>query len=123
MKIIIDNSSSTPIYEQVKKQIKEQIIDGTLKSGEKLTSIRTLAKDLGISIMTIKKSYDELENEGFIELVQGKGAYVLEKNIDFAREIKQKEVEEYISKIVDISRQYSISKEEILKIFEYIYEE
>ncbi|MGO3017560.1 MAG: GntR family transcriptional regulator [Anaerococcus sp.] len=122
MKIIIDNKSSIPIYEQIINQIKQDIIEENVKSGEKLTSIRSLAKDLGISIMTVKKSYDQLEKEGFIKSVQGKGSYVLEKNQNFVKEEKLKEIERYISKIVDISSLYQINKEEILEIFEYIYE-
>lgn len=122
MKIIIDNKSSIPIYEQIIKQIKEDIMEEKIKSGEKLISIRSLAKDLGISIMTVKKSYDQLEKEGFIKSVQGKGSYVLEKNQNFVKEEKLKEIERYISKIIDISSQYEINKEEILEIFEYMYE-
>jgi len=122
MKIIIDNKSSIPIYEQIVNQIKEGIIEENIKSGEKLISIRSLAKDLGISIMTVKKSYDQLEKEGFIKSVQGKGSYVLEKNQNFVKEEKLKEIERYISKIIDISSQYEIKKEEILETFEYMYE-
>ncbi|MDO4662789.1 MAG: GntR family transcriptional regulator [Tissierellia bacterium] len=122
MKIIIDNKSMIPIYEQIENQIKEQIINGTLKSGEKLTSIRALAKDLGISIMTVKKSYDALESSGFVKSVQGKGSYIMGKNKSFLKEEKQKEIENYISKIVDISNEYDISKKEILETFEYIFE-
>lgn len=122
MKIIIDNKSSIPIYEQIINQIKEGIIEENIKSGEKLISIRSLAKDLGISIMTVKKSYDQLEKEGFIKSVQGKGSYVLEKNQNFVKEEKLKEIERYISKIIDISSQYEIKKEEILETFEYMYE-
>ena len=122
MKIIIDNKSMIPIYEQIENQIKEQIINGNLKSGEKLTSIRALAKDLGISIMTVKKSYDELEASGFVKSVQGKGSYIMGKNKSFLKEEKQKEIENYISKIVDISNEYDISKKEILETFEYMFE-
>lgn len=122
MKIIIDNKSSIPIYEQIVNQIKEGIIEENIKSGEKLISIRSLAKDLGISIMTVKKSYDQLEKEGFIKSVQGKGSYVLEKNQNFVKEEKLKEIERYISKIIDISSQYEIKKEEVLETFEYMYE-
>lgn len=123
MKIIIDNSSSTPIYEQIKNQIREQIIEGSLSGGEQLPSIRALAKDLGISIMTVKKSYDELEAAGFMESVQGKGSYVLEKNPGLEKEVKQREVEDYIQKIVDISQRYGISKNEIYEVFEYMFDE
>src|SRR5699024_8212595 len=122
MKIIIDNKSSIPIYEQIVNQIKEGIIEENIKNEEKLNSIRSLAKELSIYIMTVKKSYDQLEKEGFIKSVQGKGSYVLEKNQNFVKEEKLKEIERYISKIIDISSQYEIKKEEILETFEYMYE-
>lgn len=121
MKIIISNSSSVPIYEQIKKAIISQIIDGELESDEPLPSIRNLAKDISISVMTIKKAYDELESEGYIRTIQGKGSFVSPKNLELAREQKQKEIEEYMFRIIEIAKCYSISKEEIMDLFEYIY--
>ena len=99
MNLIISNASSIPIYEQIKKQIINEIITGTLEEDEILPSIRTLAKDIHISVMTIKKAYDELEEEGYIKTIQGKGSFVLPKNLDFIKEQKQKEIEEHINKI------------------------
>lgn len=121
MKIIISNNSSVPIYEQIKNMIKDQILSGELESDSPLPSIRMLAKDIRISVMTIKKAYDELEEEGFIVTRQGKGSFVAPTNLEFLKEQKQKEIEEYINKIVDISTQYQIGKEEILDLFEFLY--
>lgn len=121
MKIIISNSSSIPIYEQIKKQIINQIISDELNEGDSISSIRSLANDIKISIMTIKKAYDELENEGYIKSVQGKGTFVAPKNIELARERANKDIEEHISKIIDISNKFNISKGEILDLFEFVY--
>ena len=110
MKIIISNSSSIPIYEQIKNQIISQIISGELQEGEMIPSIRLLAKEIKISIMTIKKAYDELENEGYIKSVQGKGTFVAPKNTELAKERANKEIEEHISKIIEISNKFNITK-------------
>ena len=121
MKIIISNNSYTPIFEQVKNAIITQILSDELTEDEPLPSIRSLAQDLRISVMTVKKAYDELESEGYIITKQGKGSFVAPKNTELSKEQKQKEIEEYISKIVDISKNYNISKEEILETFDYMY--
>ena len=99
MKMIISNSSSVPIYEQIKQSIINQILDGELREDELLPSIRVLAQDIKISAMTIKKAYDELENEGYIKSVQGKGTFIAPKNTLLARERANKDIEDYISKI------------------------
>ena len=121
MKIIISNNSYTPIFEQIKNTFINQIISGELTENELLPSIRSLAQDLRISVMTVKKAYDVLEKEGYILTRQGKGSFVAPINLELAKEQKQKEIEDYISKIVDISKNYSIDKQEILKIFEFMY--
>lgn len=121
MKIIISNSSSIPIYEQIKNQIINQIISDELKEGDSIPSIRSLANDIKISVMTIKKAYDELESEGYIYSVQGKGTFVAPKNTELAKERANKEIEEHISKIIDISNKFNITKKEILDLFEFIY--
>lgn len=123
MKIIISNSSSTPIYEQIKNTIISQIMTDELSSGEILPSIRTLAKDIKISVMTIKKAYDELEIEGYIKTVPGKGSFVSEKSTNLLKESANKEIEKHLSKIIEISKKYNINKEEILETFEYLYKE
>ena len=121
MKIIISNSSSTPIYEQIKIQIINQIMSGELNEGDIIPSIRSLALDIKISVMTVKKAYDELGEEGYIKSVQGKGTFVAPKNMELVREQANKDIENYILKIIEISNKFNISKEEILGLFEYIY--
>ena len=121
MKMIISNSSSVPIYEQIKNSIIEQIMNDELKEDEMIPSIRNLAQDIKISVMTIKKAYDELETEGYIISRQGKGTFVAPKNTERAKDKAQKDIEEYISKIVDISLKFDISKEEIIDIFNLFY--
>ena len=121
MKMIISNSSSVPIYEQIKNSIIEQIMNDELKEDEMIPSIRNLAQDIKISVMTIKKAYDELEREGYIISRQGKGTFVAPKNTELAKDKAQKDIEEYISKIVDISSKFNISKEEIIDVFNLFY--
>lgn len=121
MKMIISNSSSVPIYEQIKNSIIEQIINDELKEDEAIPSIRNLAADIKISVMTIKKAYDELEEEGYIISRQGKGTFVAPKNTELAKEKAQKDIEDYIAKIVDISTKYDIKKEEIIDAFNLFY--
>ena len=121
MKLIISNSQSIPIYEQIKNQIINQIISDELNEGDTIPSIRTLAKDIKISVMTVKKAYDELEKEGYIISVQGKGTFVAQKNKEIMREQANKDIEKYIFKIIEISSKYNIKEEEIIDLFKYIY--
>lgn len=123
MKMIISNSSSAPIYEQIKQSIINQILDGELREDELLPSIRVLAQDKKISAMTIKKAYDELEKEGYLKSIQGKGTFVAPKNTELAREQAQKDIEKYIEKIVDISNRFEIDEKDVIEIFKMIYEE
>lgn len=123
MKMIISNSSSVPIYEQIKKSIVNQILDGELKEDELLPSIRVLAGDIKISAMTIKKAYDELEKEGYLKSIQGKGTFVAPKNTGIAKEQAQKDIEKYIEKIVAISNRFEIDKKDVIEMFKIIYEE
>lgn len=123
MNIIISNSSSIPIYEQIKQHIINQILTGKLKENEMLPSIRSLAKDIRISVMTIKKAYDELEQEGFIVTRHGKGSFVATKNFSLAREQKIKEIEEHLNCVVEISKCYEIDKKDVIDVLEYLYGE
>jgi len=123
MKMIISNSSPVPIYEQIKQSIINQILDGELKEDELLPSIRVLAGDIKISAMTIKKAYDELERQGYLKSIQGKGTFVAPKNTGLAKEQAQKDIESYIEKIVDISNRFEIDKNEVIEMFKMIYEE
>lgn len=122
MKIIISNNSSVPIYEQIKQTIINQIISGEIEENEMLPSIRILARDIKISVMTIKKAYDELEKEGYIVTRQGKGSFVAPKNLEIIKEQIQKEIEEHITKIIELSEKCNISKKEIIDLLEFMME-
>ncbi len=121
MKMIISNSSSVPIYQQIKNCIIDQIMNGDLSEDEPIPSIRNLARDIKISVMTIKKAYDELEQEGYIISRQGKGSYVAPKNTELAKEKAQKDIEEHISRILQIAESFDIGKKEILDVFELMF--
>ena len=120
MQIIISNSSPTPIYEQIKDEIIDQIRNGDLKENESLPSIRVLAKDIKISIMTIKKAYDELEKDGYITQVQGKGTYIKKQNQELIRENAKLEIEDYFGKVLGIARNYNIDTEEIITLIKIL---
>ena len=123
MNIIISNNSSVPIYEQIKNAIKDAIISNELKEEEMLPSVRNLANDLKISFLTVKKAYDELEQEEFIKTVQGKGSFVTPKNLEIIKEekLKEKEIQDYIEKIYNISKIANISEDEIKELFNMIF--
>ena len=123
MNIYIDNKSGTPIYDQIYTQIKNQIISGDLKEDELLPSIRNLAKDLRISVITTKRAYDELERDGFIYTLPAKGCFVAPKNVELLREENLKKMEELIQEIVRLAASCNISKEELMEIFRINLEE
>lgn len=123
IKIIISNSSSTPIYEQIKNAIISQIMNGELKEDENIPSIRSLAQDIRISVMTIKKAYDELEQEGYIITRQGKGSFVAPKNTELAKEQAKKDIEKHISQIIVIANKFDISNKDILDLFKFLMED
>ena len=123
MKIIINNSSMVPIYTQIIQQVKAQIASGTLKENDALPSVRTMSSDLKISALTVKKAYDELENEGFVVTVHGKGTYVSGSNSEYIRENQVREVEEDIRKIFEKAAQYDISVEDLKEMFEMMADE
>ena len=123
MNIVISNSSTLPIYEQLKDAIKQAIFSNVLKEGEILPSVRNLANDLKISFLTVKRAYDELEKEGYIKTVQGKGSFVAPKNLELIKEEKLKEIQEHVEKIHEISKISNISEEEIIEIFNLIFKE
>ncbi len=123
MNIIISNSSGNPIYEQIAMQIKSMIMAGTLKPHETLPSIRLLAKELRISVITTKRAYEDLERDGFIETVAGKGSYVAEHNLDFIKEERLRIVEEYLQKAARIAKESGIEACELIQILEIIYME
>ena len=123
MLILIDNKSGLPIYDQIFTQIKGHILSGELKTDEPLPSIRGLAKDLRISVITTKRAYDELEAAGFLYTVAGKGCFVAEKNLDLLREQQLREVEEYLSKAAEAGKRCGLGKDELKKLFSILLEE
>ncbi len=123
MKIIISNSDGTPIYSQIYDSIKSAIIRGEIDSNSPLPSIRSLAKDLKISVITTKRAYDDLERDGFIYTLAGKGSFVAQKNKQMMREAAIKEIEESIAKAAKLARSISLSKDEIIEIFDIFYDE
>lgn len=123
MNILIDNKSGEPIYNQIYSQIRSQVISGEMKENELLPSIRGLAKDLRISFLTTKHAYDELEKEGFIYTVQGKGCYVAPKNVELIREENLKKIEEHIEQIAQLAAYGNISKAEILEMISFSLED
>jgi GntR family transcriptional regulator len=123
VKIIINNSSMQPIYEQAVVQIKGLIIDGQLKEGEPLPSVRSLAKELRVSALTVKKSYDVLEQEGFVITVHGKGSFVACTNQGLLLEEKRKEVELDLETAIRKGRSCGMSDEDIIEMFRIILED
>lgn len=109
MLVFIDNKSGVPIYEQIYAQIKEQIISGAVCENEPLPSIRSLAKDLHISVITTKRAYDELEKEGFIYMVAGKGCFIAPKNVELLRENNLRIIEEHLNEVIKLSKSCSLS--------------
>ncbi len=123
MNIIISNSSSIPIYEQIKTAIKQAIFSNELKEEDMLPSVRSMANDLKISFLTVKRAYDELEEEGYIKTVQGKGSFVAPKNLELIKEEKLREIQELIERIYDISKISNITEDEIKELFKIIFNE
>lgn len=122
MKIIIKNGSPVPIYEQIKNAIRDEILSEKLLAGEKLPSVRAMARELGISILTVKKAYDELESEGFIESRQGLGTFVGKEDPNLRLEEKQKKLEESLLAAIRISNDIEMEKDDLIELLEYLYE-
>ena len=122
MDIIISNSSGKPIYEQICSQIKEMVMNGTLKAGDSLPSMRTLAQNLRISIITTKRAYEELEKDGFIESFTGKGGFVKAQNQELMREEGLKQIEEYFRLSCEKAKMLNVSMEELSELLTIIYE-
>ena len=122
MNLIISNASVKPIYEQIYTQVKNCIISGELSPGDALPSIRALAKDLRISVITTTRAYDELERDGFIDRVPGKGCYVAEKNLELVREAHLKQIEEHMTEIVTLAAGCSLSEEDTVRMLRLIWE-
>ena len=123
MKIIINHSSMIPIYEQIVEQVKALIRNGKLKENDNLPSVRSLAKELKISALTVKKAYDNLENEGFTVTIHGKGTFVLAVNKEIFLEEAKKEIEEYLEKALQKAKQSGVSHKEVKELLELLMEE
>jgi GntR family transcriptional regulator len=123
MNIVIANTGDEPIYEQIKRQIKNQIIGGLLKEGELLPSIRRLAAELQISVITTKRAYDDLEAEGFVETAVGRGTYVARQREDFLHEKKLKIVEELLVQAVRQAKEFGLGQKEVATMLRLLFEE
>lgn len=123
MEIIISNSSKKPIYEQITDQLKQQMMSGYLKEGDPLPSMRALARDLHISVITTKRAYEDLERDGFIETVVGKGSFVASHNSHLLKEEQQRQIETYLTKAVSLSKSCGISYDELTEILNVLYHE
>ena len=121
MDIIISNSSGKPIYEQIADQVKEQIMAGALAAGDALPSMRLLAKELRISVITTKRAYEELERDGFLENVPGKGCFVAPQNRELLREAQLRRAEEFLAQAVEEARKGGITLEELDEMLAILY--
>jgi GntR family transcriptional regulator len=123
MEIIISNASNKPIYEQITTQIKSMIMNGELQSGEMLPSMRALAKSLHISVITTQRAYEDLQRDGFIETVLGRGTFVSSRNTEFVKEEKLRMIEEHLQEAVDIAHEAGVGVEKMVEIIRIIYDE
>lgn len=123
MNLFIDNKSGAPIYEQLYTQIKNQILSGELQPEEAMPSIRGLARDLRISVITTKRAYDELEKESFIYTIAAKGCFVAPKNVELLREETLKNIENHIDQIVRLSQSVGLSEQEVLDMVKFAMED
>lgn len=123
MQISVSNKASRPLYEQIVSQIKAQVMSGEMQAGEALPSIRSLAKSLHISVLTVQKAYDALQQDGFIETTAGKGCYVSAQNQDFYLEEQQKRIEEHFTAAIEIARESGIDLDHLTGLLTLLYEE
>ncbi|GKX65013.1 GntR family transcriptional regulator [Inconstantimicrobium mannanitabidum] len=123
MRVVISNSAGVPIYEQIKEQIKSAILSGEVKEGEMLPSIRQLARDLKISVITTTRAYNDLQSEGFVSNVQGKGCYVLPQNNEMIREQLLREIEESFTSAISSAKVAKLTKAELKEMFDVMLEE
>ncbi len=123
MKLVISNGNPEPIYEQIGSQIRAEILNGNLEPGSPLPSIRTLARELSVSILTVKHAYDTLEGEGYVDTVMGKGCFVAGENRELLREQRRASVEEKLAAAIDEARRFGIGREELTEIFSLLMEE
>ena len=123
MEILINHKSSEPIYEQICTQINDMVLTGDLVPGEMITSVRALAKELSIGVLTVQKAYDKLQQEGVIETVVGKGTYITDKNIAFFEDQKNKRIESKVVELIRTAKKYEIKVEALIKLVQWLYDE
>ena len=123
MKLIISNTSEIPIYEQIKQQVKEAILSGELREEEALPSLRTLAKDLQISVLTVTRAYTELEQEGFVKNIQGRGCFVMQRGSELIKEQLLRKVEEYLNEAIKAAKTADLDNKELHRILDILLEE
>ncbi len=123
MEIIISNASTKPIYEQIYKQIKNAILSDELREGDALPSIRALAKDLRISVITTKRAYDELERDGYVYTVAGKGCYVAPKDTELVKEEHLRQIEKHMQSVMELASAIGLSETELMDMFKLLIEE
>lgn len=123
MEILINHKSSEPIYEQIDTQIKQMILSGTLQDGDIITSVRMLAKELGVGVLTVQKAYDKLQNEGIIETVIGKGTYISIKNMSLLEDEKYQALEVKAKELVKSEKQYNVELEDIFSLIKLLYDD
>lgn len=123
LNIIISNVSETPIYQQLKNQIKEAILTGEIQDGELLPSIRNLANETRVSVLTTRRAYDELEEEGFIKTVHGKGTFAISNNLELLKEARLRQVEEKLLEAYQIGKAIGVTKEDMQTMMNILYDE
>ena len=123
MNLILSNATDRPIYEQIYHQIRDQVLGGTLVPGQPLPSIRALARDLRISVITTKRAYDELEKEGFLYAIPAKGFFVAAKNTELLREENLKQIESHLTEAVRLAASCGLTKQELTEMLELLWEE
>lgn len=123
MEIIISSNTSKPIYEQITSQVKEMIMRGELQTGDPIPSMRSLAKSIHVSVITVQKAYEDLQRDGFIETTVGRGSFVAAQNRDFIQEEQQKKIEEYLTLAAETARVSGIKLEKLIELLSIFYEE
>ncbi|HHT21414.1 MAG TPA: GntR family transcriptional regulator [Tissierellia bacterium] len=123
MTILIRNTSKTPVYQQIAEQIRQAMLKGDLSEGEALPSVRALSSDLSVSVITVKKAYDQLEEQGLVVTQAGRGTFVLEKNIDLVRDYKLKEIQDVLAKAIDLAKANGFTQSDIAELFSLLWEE
>ena len=123
MEIIISNNADMPIYEQITSQIKVMIMNGELQAGDSIPSMRALAKSIHVSVITVQKAYEDLQRDGFIETMVGRGSFVSAQNKEFYQEEQQRRAEEHLQKAADIGRTSGIPVEKLVELLRLFYQE